>query len=94
MNLNNLAEGAAELFNGIKRNRYLVCLRLRNNNLDGRKLQQELYRTVLNHRSLTAIDLGNSDNVCNRNRIYDDGLKAIIEAITDSEASLISELHF
>jgi hypothetical protein len=49
---------------------------------------------VLNHRSLTAIDLGNSENVCNRNRIYDDGLRAIIEAITDSQASLISELHF
>jgi hypothetical protein len=94
LNLNNLAEGATELFNGIKRNQYLVCLRLRNNNIDGRKLFQELYRMVLNHRSLTAIDLGNSENVCNRNRIYDDGLRAIIEAITDSQASLISELHF
>ncbi len=93
LNLNNLAEGVTDLFHGIKQNKSLVCLRLRNNNLDGRKLQKELYEMLCNHKSLTAIDFGNSDHVCNRNRIYDDGLKAIIEAIAESESSLISELH-
>lgn len=93
LNLNNLAEGVTELFRGIQRNKSLVCLRLKNNNLDGRKLTKEFYDLLCNHKSLTAVDFGNSDHMCNRNRIYDDGLRAIIQAIIDSSVSLVSELH-
>lgn len=71
----------------------IVCVKLRNNNIDGRKAQQVLYDLVNNNSTLAVIDLGNSDNIKNRNRIYDEGLSAIIQGIADSKVSVVSELH-
>jgi len=48
---------------------------------------------ILNHRSLTSLDLGNSDAIKNRNRINNDGLIAISNAIQESKFSLLSQLH-
>ncbi len=47
------------------------------------------------HPSLTALDLGNSENIKNRNRIYDEGLSAIVQGMVSSRDKLciISELH-
>jgi hypothetical protein len=42
---------------------------------------------------LTAIDLGNSESIKNRNRIYDEGVTAMIEGMILSNNCLISELH-
>ncbi len=92
--MNNVAVGISELFQAVKKNRSLVCLRLRNNNLDGRKIHQELFELVMNHPTLTAIDLGNSESIKNRNRVYNEGFSAIIEAMCYGGSSLISELHF
>ncbi len=42
---------------------------------------------------MTCVDLGNLENIKNRNRIYDEGLYALIEGIYKSQSVLISELH-
>lgn len=39
------------------------------------------------------MDFGNTENIQNRNRIYDEGFIGLIEGILKSETSLISELH-
>lgn len=72
----------------------MICLRLKNNNIDGRRFTDEIYNLVKDHPSLTAIDLGNSENIKNRNRIYNEGFKSVIEGMAHSDCSLISELHF
>lgn len=48
---------------------------------------------MLDHPSLTCIDLSNSDCIHNRNRVCDEGFFAIAEGIFKSQYSLISELH-
>lgn len=42
---------------------------------------------------MTAIDLGNSESIKNRNRLYDEGVTAMIEGMILSNNCLISELH-
>jgi hypothetical protein len=43
---------------------------------------------------LTAIDLGNTENIKNRNRLYNEGLESIVQGIYQTKtASIISELH-
>lgn len=49
---------------------------------------------MMDHPSLTSVDLGNSDIMNNRNRIYDEGFMGVIQGIIKSQHSLISELHF
>jgi len=49
---------------------------------------------VHENQHLTALDFGNSENIKNRNRMYNEGFKAIIEGMAASECSVISELHF
>ena len=74
----------------------MVCLKLKNNNIDGRKYQNLLYELIHNNETLTALDLGNyQENIKNRNRVYNEGFKAIIEAMSNSSTgmSMISELH-
>jgi len=56
-------------------------------------MQEVLSSLVMNHPSLTSIDLGNSDIIQNRNRIYDEGMNGLLDGIIKSEFSLISELH-
>jgi hypothetical protein len=48
----------------------------------------------MEHPSLTSVDLGNSEIMNNRNRIYDEGFIGVIQGIIKSQQSLISELHF
>lgn len=92
--MNNLNLGLEQLVSAVKKSDHIICLKLRNNNVDGRKHQQVLYDLLLNNCSLTSLDLGNSDNIKNRNRIYNEGLKAMIQAIVDSrESSLMSEFY-
>lgn len=94
--MNNINLGLEYLISSLKKNSSIVCLKLRNNNIDGRRFTEDLYSLVKEHPSLTALDLGNSENIKNRNRIYNEGLKSIIEGMAESgdEACLISELHF
>lgn len=93
--MNNINLGLDLLISALKKNSSIVCLKLKNNNIDGRRFTEDLYSLVHEHPSLTALDLGNSENIKNRNRIYNEGLKAIIEGMADSadETCLISELH-
>ena len=55
----------------------------------------DFYMKLQIYPSLTALDLGNSENIKNRNRIYDEGLQALVEGMTTSKSGfcLISELH-
>lgn len=92
--MNNLGQGLDDLVDGLKQNDRIVCLRLRNNNIDGRRFQEVFSSLLQDHPSLTSVDLGNSENIKNRNRIYDEGFIGMIEGIIKSETSLISELHF
>ena len=49
---------------------------------------------IYEHRSLASLNLGNSQSVKNRNRIHNDGLSAIMQAIATSKVpSLIQELY-
>jgi hypothetical protein len=92
--MNNLHLGLEQLVSAVKSSENIICLKLRNNNVDGRKHQQVLYELLVNNRSLTSLDLGNVDNIKNRNRIYNEGLKAMISAIVDCrEPSLMSEFY-
>lgn len=92
--MNNLNEGLDSLLNGIRQAGSLVCLKLRNNKIDGRRRQDFLYNLVKKHPSLTAVDLGNSENIKNRNRLYNEGFEAIIQGILQTPVcSLISELN-
>jgi hypothetical protein len=81
LSMNNLAEGFDDLLQGLRSADNLVSLRLRNNNIDGRKHHEQLFRLFKNHPTLTSIDLGNSENIKNRNRLYNEGLEAVIEGI-------------
>ena len=74
LSMNNLSLGLDYLIAGLRQNETIVCIKLRNNNIDGRRFQKQLFTLVNEHRSLTALDLGNSENIKNRNRIYDEGL--------------------
>ena len=95
LSLNTLHTGLPSLVRGICDNDTLVAVKLRNNNIDGRKHQQLLFDLVHEHPSLASLDLGNSCNVVkNRNPIHDEGLAAIIEGIAQSkDYSLIQELY-
>lgn len=42
LTMNNLAQGLPEFFKALEHNSSVVCLRLKNNNIDGRRLSQEL----------------------------------------------------
>ena len=70
-----------------------MCLRLRNNNIDGRKNQESISGLIQDHPTLTCIDLGNSEVIQNRNRLYEEGFSAVVEGIVKSENSLISEIN-
>ena len=94
LSLNTLNSGLEGLIQGITDNNRIVALKMKNNNIDGRKYRQLLFDLVHEHPSLASLDLGNSDAVKNRNRIHNEGLAAIIEGIAQSkDYSLIQELY-
>jgi Ran GTPase-activating protein (RanGAP) involved in mRNA processing and transport len=70
-----------------------MCLKLRNNCIDGRRVTSELFSLLHENHTLTALDLGNSDSIKNRNRIYNEGLKSLLEGAASNELSVLSELH-
>ena len=85
LSLNNLDKGLKKLVGGIVDNQSLVSITLKNNNIDGRRFSQEIFDMIFEHRSLASLNLGNSQSVKNRNRIHNDGLSAIIQAIGTSK---------
>lgn len=93
LSLNNLGQGLEHLVGSFSQDDRLICLKLKNNNIDGRQQQDILSHLLLDHPSLTSVDLGNSENIQNRNRIFDEGCNAILEGMAKSEFSLISELY-
>jgi hypothetical protein len=79
--MNDLHLNFTALADGLACNDRVISLKLQNNCIDGRKHQAEIIKIILNHRSLTSLDFGNSDAIKNRNRINNDGLIAISNAI-------------
>ena len=63
----------------------MIALTLKNNSIDGRRFQQEIFDLVYEHQSLTSLNLGNSMTVKNRNRIHNEGLSAILQAVATSK---------
>lgn len=49
LSLNNLSQGFEPLVHGIIDNQSLVSLSLKNNNIDGRKFQQQIFDLVFEH---------------------------------------------
>lgn len=70
-----------------------MCIKLRNNCIDGRRVTTELFTLLNENHTLAALDLGNSDSIKNRNRIYNEGLRSILEGAASNELSVLSELH-
>lgn len=66
---------------------------MRNNNIDGRKNKESISGLLQDHPTLTCIDLGNSEVIQNRNRLYEEGFSAVVEGIVKSQNSLISEIN-
>ena len=94
LSLNSLSLGLEALFHGVIDNQSLVALTLRNNSIDGRRFQQQIFDLVYEHSSLTSLNLGNFLTVKNRNRIHNEGLSAILQAVATSRTpSLLQELY-
>ena len=97
LSMNNLTSGLEHLIEGLHNNNTIVTLRLKNNNIDGRKSQDQLFSLLYQYPSLTCVDLGNLDTIKNRNRIHNEGLNAIVDAIVRTAETLgqclISELQ-
>lgn len=91
--MNCLGPALDDLVDGIRFNSRIVALKLKNASIDGRKNQEQLFSLVLDHPSLTCLDLSNSECVNNRNRISDEGFHSIAEGIMRSRHSLISEIY-
>ena len=91
--MNNLGAGLDDIVAGVQQNSRVVCLRLRNNNIDCRKNQESISSLIQDHPTLTCIDLGNSEVIQNRNSLYEEGFSAVVEGIVKSENSLISEIN-
>ena len=67
---------------------------MKNNSIDGRRFQQEIFDMIYEHPSLASLNLGNTLTVKNRNRIHNEGLSAILQAVATSKApSLLQELY-
>jgi len=84
LSLNNIVLGLDALIEGLRYNSTIVTIRLRNNNIDGRKNRDQLFNLVYQHQSLTCIDLGNFETIKNRNRIHNEGLTALVDGIVQS----------
>jgi len=83
--MNNINLGLDHLVGALKKNSTIICVKLRNNNIDGRRFHNELFQLANNHPSLVSIDLGNSEHIKNRNRLYNEGLSSLIEGIINSK---------
>jgi len=93
LSLNNLNLGLDKLVGGIIDSTSLVAVTLKNNSIDGRKFQQQLFDLVYEHPSLASLNIGNSFSVKNKNRIHNEGLSAILQAVATSKTpSLLQEL--
>ena len=93
VSMNNLSAGLRLFVEGLADNSRVVCLKIKNNSIDGRKQQQEIFDLIFEHPSLASIDLGNSSAVKNRNRIHNEGFTALIEGIVSSKGyHLLQEL--
>ena len=67
---------------------------MRNNQLNGPEIADDLIDLFKNHPSLSFIDFSNSDLNINKNKLKNIGAQAIIQGIMQSDGqSLISELN-
>ncbi|CDW85055.1 UNKNOWN [Stylonychia lemnae] len=80
------------LLDGLKFNRRIVSLKLQNNQITADD-QKTLYSFIKDHPSLVNIDLGNSDINKQRNKLGNQGFQSIVNAIVDSQNSLMSMLN-
>jgi hypothetical protein len=96
LSLNKLGLNLAPILNGLRKNTKLVSLRLANNDLGSNMNHVHLIRTFLmEHPSLTSIDLSNDDSNLNKNRLSNIGLEAVIDAMLDPRSlSVISMINF
>jgi hypothetical protein len=94
LSMNKLGLNLVPVLSGLRQNTKLVSLRLANNDLSSSHIYL-LKNFIMEHSSLTALDLSNDDSNLNKNRLSNTGLEAVIEAIIDSKSqSVISMLNF
>lgn len=92
---NQFQNNFSAIVDGVKKNQRIIQLIMRNNQLNGPEITDELRDLFKDHPSLSFIDFSNSDLNINKNKLKNIGVQAIIEGILLSEGqSLISELNF
>ena len=84
------------IVNGIRRNKRIVQLVMKNNQLNGVEHAEDLKAIVKNHPTLYSIDFSNQEVNVNKNKLRNTGAAAIVEGILESYQtghSLISEIN-
>ena len=79
---------------GIRSNKRLIALIMRNNQLNGHEHAADIKSIVKDHPSLTMVDFSNSELYINKNKLKNSGAIAIVEGILETEGcSLMSEIN-
>lgn len=84
------------IVNGIRKNKRLIQLIMKNNQLSGAEHAQDLKAIVKNHPSLYSIDFSNSEMNVNKNKLRNTGAAAIVEGILESNITghcLLGEIN-
>lgn len=84
------------IVNGIRKNKRLIQLIMKNNQLSGAEHAQDLKAIVKNHPSLYSIDFSNSEMNVNKNKLRNTGAAAIVEGILESSITghcLLGEIN-
>ena len=80
MSCNQLQSNFKQIVNGINKNRRLIQLVMRNNQLSGEH-SEDLIQIIKDHPSLSIIDFSNSELNVNKNKLRNTGAIAIVEGI-------------
>lgn len=93
---NQLQQNFKYIVAGIRKNKRLISLTMKNNQLNGPEHAEDIKKIIKNHPTLSFIDFSNSELNINKNKLKNIGAKAIVEGIlesTDNGSSLISSIN-
>jgi len=81
---NNLQQNFKPIVKGIKNNKRLISLTMKNNQLHGPEHAFDIKEIIKNHPTLSFIDFFNNDMTINKNKLKNIGAQAIVEGILES----------
>ena len=84
MSCNQLQSNFKQIVSGIKKNKRLIQLVMRNNQISGGEHSEDLINLIKDHPSLSIIDFSNSELNVNKNKLRNAGAIAIVEGILQS----------